>query len=147
MLENNIYNIDRGFDYCTVKAIVSKTLEKIAKEEEALKKRATMTDDDVIFDYCSIDNNPNYVKLSAPPTPLLKLKIRNITKYLNWRLSILKRDNFTCKMCHTSVKQNTKTYLVPVLFWQVFCDIFPNFFFSLISQLCNVRACTFHTDS
>jgi 5-methylcytosine-specific restriction endonuclease McrA len=41
----------------------------------------------------------------APPTPLLKLKIRNTTKYLNWRLSILKRDNFTCKICHASVKE------------------------------------------
>jgi hypothetical protein len=60
MLKNNIYNIDREFNYATVKST----------------------------------------------TPSLKLKIRNTTKYLNWRLLILKRDNFVCKICHTSVKEN-----------------------------------------
>jgi len=44
---------------------------------------------DIIF-----DSKVTKVKLLAMPTPLLKLKIRNTTKYLNWRLSILKRDNF-----------------------------------------------------
>jgi hypothetical protein len=39
MLKNNIYNIDKEFDYCTVKAIVVKSLEKIVKEE-ALKNTA-----------------------------------------------------------------------------------------------------------
>ena len=53
------------------------------------------------------DHPINVIRLSAPPTsPSLKLKIRNATKYLNWRLSILKRDNFACKICHTSVKGN-----------------------------------------
>jgi hypothetical protein len=33
MLKNNIYNIDREFDYSTVKSIVVKSLVKIAKEE------------------------------------------------------------------------------------------------------------------
>jgi hypothetical protein len=97
MLEDNIYNIGREFDYATV----IKSLQNIAKEE-ALKKRPN----DVIFDFKDNDY-PNYVKLPAPPIPpLLKLKIRNTTKYLNWRLSILKRDNFTCKICHASVKAN-----------------------------------------
>jgi hypothetical protein len=45
MLKNNHYNIDREFDYATVKGIVLKSLEEIAKEE-ALKKG-----DDVVFDY------------------------------------------------------------------------------------------------
>ena len=88
MLESNIYNIDRNFDYTTVRSIVLKSLDKIAKEE-ALKN----THNGIIFD--SKDNDyPNSVnKLVAPPTsPLLKLKIRNTTKYLNWRLSVLKRD-------------------------------------------------------
>ena len=58
-----------------------------------------------VFDCSSINCNPNNVGPVAPPTPLLKL-IRNTTKYLNWRLSILKRDNFTCQLCHASVKDN-----------------------------------------
>jgi hypothetical protein len=37
MFESNIYNIDRDFDYATVKAIVIKSLEKIAKKEAALE--------------------------------------------------------------------------------------------------------------
>jgi hypothetical protein len=44
-------------------------------------------------------------------SPLLKLKIRNTTKYLDWRLSILNRDNFTCKICHASVKDNKRLRL------------------------------------
>ena len=99
MLENNIYNIDREFDYATIKDIVTQSLEKIVKEG-ALKKRANISQN-VIFEYNDYTNNVN---LLAPPIPLLKLKIRNTTKYLNWRLSILKRDNFTCKICHASVK-------------------------------------------
>jgi hypothetical protein len=61
----------------------------------------------VIFDFKENDDHPvNVNNLLAPPTPLLKLKIRNTTKYLNCRLSILKRDNFTCQICHTSVNDN-----------------------------------------
>jgi 5-methylcytosine-specific restriction endonuclease McrA len=70
---NNIYNIDREFDYVTIKGIVV---------------------------------NSDNLDVPVPSTPSLKLKIRNTTKYLNWRLSILKRDNFTCKICHASVKEN-----------------------------------------
>ena len=104
MLENNIYNIDREFDYATIIGIVVKSLEKIAKEE-ALKGRPNVYDD-FIVDYDRVDDNHNNVIDAAPPTPLLKLKIRNTTKYLNWRLLILKRDNFTSKICHASVKEN-----------------------------------------
>ena len=46
MLKNNI---DREFDYPTIKAIVIKSLEKIVKEV-ALKKRSHIHDD-IIFDY------------------------------------------------------------------------------------------------
>jgi 5-methylcytosine-specific restriction endonuclease McrA len=99
MLSNNIYNIDREFDYTTIRAIAIQSLEKIAKE--ALKKRPN----NVVFDFKD-DEYSNNVNLLAPPTPLLKVKIRNTTKYLNWRLSILKRDNFTCRICHASVKES-----------------------------------------
>jgi 5-methylcytosine-specific restriction endonuclease McrA len=102
MLKNNIYNIDKEFDYTTVKNIVLRSLEKIAKEEASKKKP-----NDIIFDSKDNDDLPvNVNKLPAPSTPPLKLKIRNTTKYLNWRLSVLKRDNFTCKICHASVKDN-----------------------------------------
>jgi hypothetical protein len=102
MLENNIYNIDREFDYATIKDIVIQSLEKIVKEE-VIKNTANIPQD-TIFEDNDYSNNLN--NLLAPPTPLLKLRIRNTTKYLNWRLSILKRDNFTCKICHASVKEN-----------------------------------------
>jgi hypothetical protein len=103
MLRNNIYNIDREFDYGTIKSIVLKSLEKLVKQE-ALKNRTKH----VIFEFQDNDDHQvNVNNLLAPPTsPLLKPKIRNTTKYLNWRLSILKRDNFTCKICHASVKED-----------------------------------------
>ncbi len=106
--QNNIYNIDREFDYATVKGIVLRSLEKIAKEE-ALKNISNIPDD-FLFDF-SGNADPNYVKPSVPSTPLLKLKIRNTTGYLNWRISILRRDNFTCKICHASVKENKRLRL------------------------------------
>ena len=37
---------------------------------------------------------------------LLKLRIINTTEYLNWRIAILKRDNFKCRMCNASIKDN-----------------------------------------
>jgi hypothetical protein len=118
MLKNDIYNIDREFDHTTVKTIVLKSLVKLAKEE-ASKKRSR----DLVFDYCRVDDNPSSVsQVAPPPTPLLKLKIRNTTKYLNWRLSILKRDNFTCWICHTSVKEN-KSLRLEVHHAKTFDDI------------------------
>jgi hypothetical protein len=118
MLENNIYNIDREFDYVTIKNIVLRSLQNIAKEE-ASKKRPN----DVIFDSKDNDDLPvNVNNLLAQPTPLLKLKIRNTTKYLNWRLSILKRDNFTCWICHASVKDN-KSLRLEVHHAKTFNDI------------------------
>jgi hypothetical protein len=120
MLKNDIYNIDKEFDYTTVKSIVLKSLNKIAKQQ-VLKNIHNV----VIFDSKDNDDLPvnvNNVKLLAPPTHLLKLKIRNTTKYLNWRLSILKRDNFTCQICHTSVKDN-KSLRLEVHHAKTFDDI------------------------
>ena len=50
-----------------------------------------------------LDDQVDDTKLSAS---LLKLKIRNTTAYLNWRIAILKRDNFKCRMCGASIKDN-----------------------------------------
>jgi hypothetical protein len=116
MDKTNIYNIDREFEYATVKSIVLKSLEKIVKDE-ALKN----IPQDVIFDFKDNDY-PNSVIQAAPPTPLLKLKIRNTTKYLNWRILILKRDNFTCKICHASMKDN-KSLKLEVHHAKTFNDI------------------------
>jgi hypothetical protein len=100
MFKDKIYNINREFDYPTIKGIVTQSLKKTV--EEALKNTANIPDDTGFED----NDHHNNANLHAPPTPLLKLKIRNTTEYLNWRIAVLKRDNFTCKICHTSVKEN-----------------------------------------
>jgi hypothetical protein len=64
MLKDNIYNTNREFDYATVRSIVLKSLDKIAKQE-ALKTRAYIHED-VIFDFKDNDY-PNNVKLPATP--------------------------------------------------------------------------------
>jgi len=113
------YNIDKKIDYFTIKAMVIQSLENIVREELnrriaginlhkiALDIQQEDKEDVVIvhtnnnlFD-SQDDNNNN--KLSAP---LLKLKIRNTTEYLNWRIAILRRDNFKCRMCTASIKDN-----------------------------------------
>ena len=76
-------------------------LEKIVKRD-ALKNPTNIPHATIFED----NDYPNNVNVLAPATPLLNLKIRNTTQYLNWRLSILKRDNFTCKICRASVKEN-----------------------------------------
>jgi hypothetical protein len=84
VLKNNIYNIDKGFDYSTVKAIVLKSVEKLVKElkEEALKNTANIIND-VVSDFGGNDDPKNVNNLLAPPSALLKLKIKNTTQYLN----------------------------------------------------------------
>lgn len=72
-----------------------------------LHKINVKEDEDIVT--ANTSNNPfgcqdyNNNKLSAS---LLKLKIRNTTAYLNWRIEILKRDNFKCRMRSASVKEN-----------------------------------------
>jgi 5-methylcytosine-specific restriction endonuclease McrA len=121
------FTIDKEFNYTTVKSIVLKSLQNIAKEE-ALKKKCNVSND-----YCSVNDNHNNIIQAAPPTPLLKLKIRNTTKYLNWRLSILKRDNFTCQICHTSVKDN-KSLRLEVHLAKTFDDICKENNVSIVEQ-------------
>jgi hypothetical protein len=97
MLKNN--NIDEEFDYPAVKAIVVKSLERIVRQE-TLKKRFNIPDDVV----CDSEGNVN--NQLAPPSHLLKLRIRNTTQYLTWRVAVLNRDKFRCQICHTSMKDN-----------------------------------------
>ena len=72
MLKNNIYNMDKEFDYPTIKGIVLKSIEKIVKEE-ALKNTANLPHDAIFED----NDYPNNVKPPAPPTSLLHLKHLN----------------------------------------------------------------------
>ncbi len=70
MFKNNIYNIDREFDYPTIKNIVIQSLEKIVKEE-ALKNTTNIPSDTIFED----NDYPNNVNL---PTPLLKLMLHRV---------------------------------------------------------------------
>jgi hypothetical protein len=102
------YSIDKKIDYFTVRSMVMRSLENIVREElnrhiASINLHKIIDDiqedeEDIIiantsnnlFDYQDDDDT----KLSAS---LLKLKIRNTTEYLNWRIAILKRDNFRCR--------------------------------------------------
>ena len=52
------------------------------------------------------ENKEDTLSPSSSPSSLLllKLRIRNTTQYLKWRIFILKRDNFQCRICHISLK-------------------------------------------
>jgi 5-methylcytosine-specific restriction endonuclease McrA len=53
----------------------------------------------------------------------LKLRIRNTTQYLRWRIAILRRDNFRCQVCTASIKAN-KSDRLEVHHVKTFDDIF-----------------------
>jgi hypothetical protein len=57
MLKNNIYNIDKEFDYCIIKAFVVKSLENV--KEEALKNTSNVPDD--VLSDCEGNGDPNNV--------------------------------------------------------------------------------------
>ena len=115
--KDNTYNVDKTFDYSTIKSMVIKSLEKIVRQElylhigcVNLHKIIDIQEDedkeDIIITHSSnnlLDDQVDDTKLSAS---LLKLKIRNITEYLNWRIAILKRDKFKCRMCTASIKDS-----------------------------------------
>jgi hypothetical protein len=125
------YNIDKKIDYFTVRSMVIQSLENIVREE--LNRHIASINLDKIIDIQQedkediiIDNTSNNLsddqhdtKLSAS---LLKLKIRNTTEYLNWRIAILRRDNFKCRMCTASIKNN-KTLRLEVHHAKSFNDI------------------------
>jgi hypothetical protein len=87
---NNTFNIDKKFDYSTVRAMVIQPLEKIAREElnrhmgsVNLHKIGIQGDEDVIVVANTgnpfADQGDTAAQLSASP---LRLKIRNTTEYL-----------------------------------------------------------------
>jgi hypothetical protein len=117
----NIYNIVKKCDYFTIRDFVIKSFEKIVNEEKEKeeKKQLTKVFDEnrsVIeeiqkeevgvgetlknTDRIIISNNEScdYDRGITLPPHLLKLKIRNKTEYLKWRISVLERDNFRCRM-------------------------------------------------
>ncbi|MBV9177073.1 MAG: hypothetical protein JO297_08540 [Nitrososphaeraceae archaeon] len=111
----NTYNVEKTFDYFTIKAMAIQSLEKIVRQELNrhniasinLHKIDTHEDKEDIVTTNTANNlfgsQDDDTKL---PASLLKLKIRNTTEYLNWRIAILKHDNFKCRMCNASVKDN-----------------------------------------
>ena len=114
------YSIDKKIDCFTVRSMVIRSLENIVREELnrhiAIINLCKVIDgiqkedkEDIVI--ANISNNlsdhqdDDSTKLS---TSLLKLKIRNTTAYLNWRIAISKRDNFKCRMCNLQVPKTTR---------------------------------------
>src|SRR5215208_277345 len=103
----NIYNIVKKFDYFTIRAFVIKSFEKIVNDEKEKQQQLTKVFDENT-DRIIISNNEScdYDRGIKLPPHLLKLKIRNKTEYLKWRISVLERDNFRCRVCSASMKDN-----------------------------------------
>jgi hypothetical protein len=115
--KDNTYNVDKTFDYFTIKAMVIESLEKIVRQELNLHigcinlhKIIDIQEDEDKEDIIIANTSKNLFGSQDDnnelPASLLKLKIRNTTEYLNWRIAILKRDNFKCRMCTASIKDN-----------------------------------------
>ena len=111
---NNAYNIDKKIDYSTVRSMVIRSLEKIVREElnrHSSQRRVNMNkmeEEDVVVIAGTNHLFDNDTILSPS---LLKLRIRNTTEYLKWRIAILRRDNFRCQICSASIKDNKSVRL------------------------------------
>ena len=108
---DNAYNVDKKIDYSTVRSMVIRSLEKIVREElnrhssqrrVNLNKMEEEEEDAVVI----ADTNHLFDNDTILSPSLLKLRIRNTTEYLNWRIAILRRDNFRCQICTASIKDN-----------------------------------------
>ena len=108
LANNNTYNIDRIFDYVTLKEMVLQSLKKMLREEISRQHHLSQQQQQPIINQHKMeeeeaiteeddDHNPN--NNNSLPAPILKLRIRNTTKYLNWRIAILRRDGFRCQVC------------------------------------------------
>ena len=142
----NIYNINRNFDYATIKVMILKSFEKIVRKEfnrrlfllslqqhQQQQQQQGITDinqqrkleiqDERKQEEEAITNYDAAAAANSLSTPILKLRLRNSSKYLNWRIAILKRDNFRCQICSASIKDN-KTLRLEVHHAKTFNEIF-----------------------
>ena len=108
---DNAYNVDKKIYYSAVRLIIIRSLEKIVREElnrpssqrsVNLHKMEEEEEEDVII----AGTNHLFDNDTILSPSLLKLRIRNTTEYLNWRIAILRRDNFKCQICIASIKDN-----------------------------------------
>jgi hypothetical protein len=137
---NTTYNIDKGFDYLTIKAMVVESLENISKmilKAKAQDYQRLRQEQKIIFGTVVEDKQKEEEEAlkdgstenlsddddTRLPVSLLKPRIRNTTEYLKWRIAILKRDNFKCQVCTASIKDN-KGLRLEVHHAKTFNDIF-----------------------
>jgi len=136
---NTTYNIDKEFDYLTIKAMIVESLENISKmilKAKAQDYQRLRQEQKIIFGTVVEDkqkeeealkdgstNNLSDDDDTRLPVSLLKLKIRNTTEYLKWRIAILKRDNFRCQICSASIKGGNKSLRLAVHHAKSFNDI------------------------
>ena len=107
--KQDITNVNNPFDYPIIKKMVLLSFKNISKQVKEYHND---------WSYCPLFIDPNewtpngtnentedtLLASSISSLLLLKLRIRNTTQYLKWRISILKRDNFQCRICHISLK-------------------------------------------
>src|SRR6476660_10402169 len=111
---DNVYNVDKIIDYSTVRSMVIRSLEKIVREElnrHSAQRRVNLHKVEEEEDVVIADTNHLFYNDTILSPSLLKLRIRNTTEYLNWRIAILKRDNFRCQICTASIKDNKSVRL------------------------------------
>src|SRR5205085_1548993 len=129
---NNTYNVDKKIDYSAVRSMVMRSLEKIVREElnrHSSQRSVTphkmeeegKEEEDVVVVIAGTNHLFDNDTILSPS--LLKPRIRNTTEYLNWRIAILKRDNFKCQVCTASIKDN-KGLRLEVHHAKTFNDIF-----------------------
>ena len=112
---DNAYNVDKKIDYSAVISMVIRSLEKIVREElnrHGSQRRVNLNKMEEEKDVVVIAGTNHLFDDDTILSPsLLKLRIRNTTEYLNWRIAILRRDNFRCQICTASIKDNKSVRL------------------------------------
>ena len=120
-MKQDITNVNNPFDYPTIKKMVLLSFKNISKQGKEYHNDNDCSCSPLIIDSnSSLSTVQNYIRIGGPPNcsnenkghtlspssspSSLFLKIRNTTEYLKWRISILKRDNFQCRICHISLK-------------------------------------------